>query len=183
MTKQELLQKTQNDKITKEEVFEYFGVKNIDGLESVFAQKFDVANDNLSFLDGSLPYIYSFREKENFNPIEEQYMLYGIAAQGIYGVDMDEISIINGYFGPFRTLMMLEAILKDKPEVVFFEKMYNKYIARVEDMSYILVKGMRQILDFASKNLQNVDPEGLSKAFEEFKLKADEILTSAPKDN
>jgi hypothetical protein len=181
MEKQELLEKAKAKTITKEEVYEYYGVKNMDGLESVFAQKFDQAKDNLSFLDGSLQYIYTTREKEDYSAIEEMYMFYGIAAEGIYGVSMDEISILNGYFGPFRVLMILQNILKDKPEVLFFEHLYKKYIERKENMTYMILDGVTKIIKFAQANLGNLDEAKLQELISEFKNKADQLVKEKDK--
>jgi len=176
MELKELLEKAQERTISKEEVFEYFGVKNMEGLESVLSMKFDQPKESLSFLDGSLQFIYEAREKTEYNPIEEMYMFYGICAQGIYNVPMDEISILNGYFGAFRVLMMLENILKNKPEVNFFWGLYQKFIQRKEDMSYILKEGIKQVVDFAMKNLGDLDEEKLSVLLTEFKQKAEELI-------
>ena len=176
MELKELLEKAKAKTITKEEVYDYYGVKNMEGLESVFAEKFDTPKENLSYLDGSLQYIYSTREKKDYSPIEEKYMFYGIAAQGIYGVEMDEISILNGYFGVFKVLMILDNVLKDKPEIIFFEKLYKQFIQRKEDMSYILSNALREIVAFAKDNLKNIDPESINSMFEEFKVKANELL-------
>ena len=107
-------------------------------------------------------------------------MFYGIVAEGIYGVPMDEISILNGYFGPFKVLMMLELILADKPEVLFFQKLYKQYIARKEDMTYVLINGVKEIIKFVEKNLKNVDEKALVEMFTEFKNKADEIIKEKP---
>ncbi len=180
MELKELLEKAKARTITKEEVFEYFGVKNIEGLEVALAQKFDKPKDNLSYLDGSLQYIYATRENEDYSPIEENYMFYGIAAEGIYGVPMDEISILNGYFGPFKVLMMLDSILADKPEILFFQKLYKQYIARKEDMTYVLINGVKEIIKFVEKNLKNVDEKALLNMFQEFKEKANEIIKDKP---
>ena len=180
MELKELLEKAKNKTITKEEVFEHFGVKNIEGLEVAVAQKFDKPKDNLSYLDGSLQYIYATRENEDYSPIEENYMFYGIVAEGIYGVSMDEISILSGYFGPFKVLMMLESILSDKPEVIFFKKLYNQFIERKEDMTYVLMNGVKEIIKFVEKNFKNVDEKALAEMFTEFKNKADEIIKEKP---
>jgi hypothetical protein len=67
-------------------------------------------------------------------------------------------------------------ILKDKPEVMFFEHLYKLYIERKENLSYLLSNSLREIVKFAEKNLQNIDPESISTLFEEFKTKANELL-------
>lgn len=180
MNKEQLLQKAKDRTITKEEVLEYFGVKNTEGLEMALAQKFDQPKDNLSYLDGSLKFIYTTREKEDYSPIEEKYMFYGIVVEGIYGVSMDEISILNGYFGAFRLLMILDNILAEKPEVIFFKKLYNEFIQRQEHMTYVLMNGVKEIIKFVEKNFKNVDEKALAEMFTEFKNKADEIINSKP---
>jgi hypothetical protein len=181
MEKQELLEKAKTKTITREDIFDYFGVKNMEGLESVFSNKFDQPKDNLSYLDGSLQYIYAVREKQDYSPIEEMYMFYGIAAEGIYGVSMDEISILNGYFGAFKVLMMLSAILKDKPEVAFFEYLYKKYIERKENITFMILDGVLKVVKFAQDNLGNLDEKKLQELISEFKVKADQLVKEKDK--
>jgi hypothetical protein len=176
MELKDLLEKAQARTITKEEVFQYYGVTNLEGLESVLALKFDNPKETLSFLDGSLDFIYTARKKKDYSPIEENYMLYGICAQGIYGVSMDEISILNGYFGAFRVLMILDAILKDKPEILFFKKLYKEYIERKENIVYTLTEGVQQLLDFAIKNLGNLDEGKLNSMINDFQKTAGDLF-------
>lgn len=180
MNKEELLQKAKDRTITKEEVLEYFGVKNTEGLEMALAQKFDQPKDNLSYLDGSLQFIFAAYEKDDYSPIEENYLFYGIVAEGIYGVPMDEISILSGYFGSFKVLMMLENILENKQEVIFFKKLYKQYIERKTNLSIIFVNGFREVVKFAEKNLGNLDEKALAEMFNEFKTKAADLIKDKP---
>lgn len=172
----QLLEKAKQRTITKEEVFEHYGVTNMEGLESALSLKFDNPKETLSFLDGSLDFIYTARAKKDYSPIEENYMFYGICAEGIYGVSMDEISILNGYFGAFRVLMMLDAILKDKPEVVFFKKLYKEFVERKENMVYTLTEGVRELVDFAVKNLGGLDEGKLTDMLNEFQKSAGDLF-------
>lgn len=176
MTREELVQKAEDKTITKEEIFEYYGVKNMDGLESRLAAKFDTPSETLQFLDGSLQYIYNTRLSKNYSPIQEEYLFYAICAKGIYGVDTEEISILNGYFGPFKLLMMLDAILKDKPEVQYMRKLYAKHIERHENIGLIFKQGVEELVNFAVKNLGDLDERKLAEIFQEFKDKANELI-------
>jgi hypothetical protein len=182
MEKQELLEKAKKREITKQEVFEHFGVKNIEGLESVLSEKLDIAKDSFSFLEGSLNFIYATKTKEDYNPIEEMYTFYAVAAQGIYGFAIDDISILNGAFGSFKTVMILENILSSKPEVMFFQSMYKKYVERMENISYTISKGASDLLNYLSKNLEKMDPKDIDKILGEFKSKAQELIQQTKKD-
>jgi hypothetical protein len=176
MELKELLEKAKMKTIKKEEVFQYFGVKNIEGLEMALSNRFDKPLEDLSYLDKSFSFLYESREKEDYSPIEEQYMFYALCSQGIYGMNIDEISLINGFFGPIRTVMILDNLLKDKPEVIFYNKLYKQYLERKENAIYLVSSGFKKVVDFAEKNLQNLDQAKMESLINEFKDKAQEFV-------
>jgi hypothetical protein len=159
MTIQEILQKVDNKTAAKKDLFEYYGVKNEEALQFAFEEKFKEPKLNGDYLNSTFEFIYEVRQKEKYNPIEEAYVYYAMILKALYDLDSDELKVIASILGAFKTVMLLEKILINKEEVVFFEKMYKKYLEKTEN---IYIK-LNQILGSVNKLINDFDPKQLEK--------------------
>jgi hypothetical protein len=165
MTKEEILNKIDAKQAGKEDLLKYYEIKNEDQLEFALAEKLKEVNQSGDFLNSAFKFIYETRKKEVYNPIEEAYVFHAMILQGLYGIDSDELKILAATIGAFKTVMILDDLLDNKPEVLFFKKMYKQYVEKIES---IYIK-LNDILTSVNKVLTDFDPkqlEGFSKDLE-----------------
>jgi hypothetical protein len=159
MTKEEILQKAEQKTITQEDLLEYYKIKNLDALEFALEERFKEITQTGDFLNSAFKYIYSAREQEEYNPIQEKYFFYVMVAQGFYAFGAEDFRIIASVIGVFQTVMLMERILDQKSEVQYFGRMYKQYVEKIES---IYLK-LNQILLSVNKILQDFHPEQLQK--------------------
>jgi Na+/glutamate symporter len=165
MNKQEILNKIDNKQATIGDLLNYYEIKNEEQLEFALAEKLKQVNQSGDFLNSAFKFIYETRKKETYNPIEETYVFYAMVLQGLYGIDSDEIKILAATIGAFKTVMLLEIILENKNEVLFFKKMYKQYIEKIENVYLKL----NDILASVNKILTDFDPKQLEGFSEDLK--------------
>jgi DNA repair ATPase RecN len=165
MTKQEILEKVDAKQVTKEDLLKYYQIKKDEQLEFALEEKLRIVTQSGDFLNSAFKFIYETRQRENYNPIEESYVFYAMILQGLYGIDSDELKILAATIGAFKTVMLLDKILQNKDEVLFFKNMYKQYVEKIENV-YIQ---LNKILNSLNKILTDFDPkqlEGFSKDLE-----------------
>jgi hypothetical protein len=159
MNREELIQKIENKAFTQQDLLVYYGVKTVEALEFALEEKFKEVTQTGDFLNSGFRYVYESRKANEYNPIEEKYIFYAMVLQGLYNIGSDEIRIIAAGIGAFKTVMLLDKILGQKEEVIFFEKMYQKYVQRIENVYLKL----NDILGSLNKVLNDFNPEQLEK--------------------
>ena len=159
MTKQEILNKIDNKQASKEDLLKYYQIKNEEQLEFALEEKLRIITQSGDFLNSAFKFIYETRQKQNYNPIEELYVFYAMILQALYNLDSDELKILAATLGAFKTVMLLDRILENKDEVVFFKKMYKQYVEKIES---VYIK-LNDILASVNKILNDFDPKQLEK--------------------
>jgi DNA repair ATPase RecN len=86
-------------------------------------------------------------------------------------MDSDELKILAATIGAFKTVMLLDKILENKDEVLFFKKMYKQYVERIEN---IYIK-LNDILASINKILTDFDPKQLEGFSEDLKKAIDNL--------
>lgn len=160
MTREEALKKIAESKFTKEDLLKYMGVKDIDSLEFALEEKFKL-NPNDGFINSSFEMVFNIRMKEQYNPLEEKYAFYAVIAEAFYGFNTDDLLILVKGIGLFMTIKLLEKLLENKDEVVYYNKMYQNYIIRKENIGLKLDKIINSIDNFI-KGLNSIELEKLS---------------------
>jgi hypothetical protein len=171
MTKKEILEKIDAKQAGKEDLLKYYEIKNEDQLEFALEEKLRVITQSGDFLNSAFKFIYETRQKQIYNPIEESYLFYAMLLQGLYGMDSDELKILAATIGAFKTVMLLDKILENKDEVLFFKKMYKQYVEKIEN---IYIK-LNDILGSINKILIDFDPKQLEGFSEDLKKAIDNL--------
>jgi ERCC4-related helicase len=173
MTKEEILQKAENKTIKEKDLLDYYKIKNIESLEFALEETFKEVTQTGDFLNAAFKYIYNSRLSKDYNPIEEKYFFYAMVVQGFYNFAAEEIRIIASVIGAFQTVMLLERLLENKQEVVFFTKMYKQYVEKIES-PYLK---LNEILSSVNKVLVDFSPEKLEKFSEDLKVALEKLQT------
>jgi ERCC4-related helicase len=173
MTKEEILQKTEDKTVTQKDLLDYYKIKNIESLEFALQETFKEITQTGDFLNAAFKYIYNSRLSKDYNPIEEKYFFYAMVAQGFYNFPAEEIRIIASVIGAFQTVILLERLLENKEEVLFFTKMYKQYVEKIES-PYLK---LNEILDSVNKALADFSPEKLQKFSEDLKGALEKLQT------
>jgi hypothetical protein len=163
MKLEELLEKVENDTIAKEHIFEYFQVKNIEGFELVFEDLAKNLKVSLEYINTSFPFIFTAREKENFNPIEEKFYYYSTVLPGLYGIEQKLINAIARAFGVFETILMFERIFKHKEEIKYYDSLYKNYVEHRQSLSTIAKAGLDKMSQFLDEKMDKLDMNDLRK--------------------
>jgi hypothetical protein len=161
MTKEELLKKVEDDKITKEDVLEYFQVKNIDGLSFALEEMTKDLNVNLDYINTSFSFIYAAKEKEMYNPVEEKFYYYSMILAGLYSIDTKLVNAIARGIGVFQTIMILDKSFSQREEVKYYENLYNDYVAQRQSLAIILSEISKDLLEFLEAKVSNLKLEDL----------------------
>jgi hypothetical protein len=168
MTKEEVMQLIEKKEFTQKELFEFYEVKNIDGLEAYLENRFDAVDVNNEYLVNSFKFIFETRESESFNPLEEKYRYYAMILPGLFGINPDNMQILVAGLGLFKTILILDKLLQEKEEVKYFDYLYKQYIQEMYSIGRTANKYVKlldkTLSDFLSKN----GTESLSKLLEQF---------------
>jgi hypothetical protein len=168
MTKEEAMQLIEKKEFTIKELFEFYGVRNIEGLESYLETRFDKVDTNNEYLVNAFKFIFETRELENFNPLEEKYRYYAMILPGLYGIAPDNMQILVAGLGLFKTIMMVEKLLKDKEEVIYFNQLYQIYINEMYSIGRTANKYVKLLDNTLKDFLQKNNKESLSQVVKEF---------------
>jgi hypothetical protein len=169
MTLQEALEKVKQNQFTEEDLFTYFKVKNIDGLEAALNQKISKTEINNDYIGSAFKFIYQQRAKKEYNPLEENYLMIAMILKAFYNIESDELKLIAEAIGIFKTVYMLTKLLEEKEEVIYFKQLYKQYIERYEAIGIVMKEGFDDLNDFLiskSKELKIDDLKNLQSQFE-----------------
>jgi hypothetical protein len=172
MTLKELTAKIEEKTATKKDLFEFYQIKNEEVLLFALEEKMKDVKQNSDLLNTSFTFIYEARKKKEFNPLEELYFFYAVLVKALYNIDSDEVRAMSSLLGTFKTIMMLDELLENKKEVIFFKKMYKNYVERTESVYVKLNDFMaaltKVIEDFSPEKLEKITKE-LSEKFAQLK--------------
>lgn len=164
MTKQELLKKEQ---ITKQEVYEYFNVKDYSELLRFLEMKTSTPFEDLeiddSYIYNSFNLIASESEKDNFHPVKEKFMLFSVIMSGVYNFDAEEYSLIAKGLGTFKTVFLMEQILGGNEITVYYTSLYNDYYNKKYSLPMVVSKGIASVLQLVEEQFSNLDEGSLEK--------------------
>lgn len=163
MTLEEALQKVENKDFKEADLFEYFGVKNKSGLEVYLEDKLNKPIVNNDFIISSFKFIYDQRLKDNYNPVEEDYLMTAMILKSFYMIDSDELKIIADVYGAFRTVFMINDFIKDIAEIKYFKSMYKQYVDKNESVSTVLKDSFKDLNNFLISKTKDLDIEDLKK--------------------
>jgi hypothetical protein len=167
MTLEELLQTVEENKTTQEDVLKYFEVRNLDGLEIILEEKAAKPVFRLEFINESFEYIYAARNKEKYNPIEEEFFSFLAALPGLFDIEPEEINAIAKGLGLMETIIMLDKIFSKTKEFKYFEKMYAKYVAEKTNMYKLLDRSINELTKFLDDKIGNLNMDDLKKMGDE----------------
>lgn len=176
MLLEELKKKVENKEATENDLFDYFQVKNIEGLESLLDLKMSGRNNqNKEYMYNGFKYIYQQRVNSEFNPLEERYMLLAIAAKALYNFDLEEFTMIFDILGVFNAIFILNNIMEEKEEYRFFVHLYKEYVNSKEGFMAIADTILDKLVSKLDSVMKDTNIEDIQKLLEEFNKKADEI--------
>jgi hypothetical protein len=161
MTKEEILKKIELQQAAEKDLFEYYGVRNKEGLEAALEEKFSNPEVNINYIYQGFDFIYKSRLEENYNPIEEKFRYLSIVLPAFYEMETNEVAIITGTMGVFQGIMFLDNLLKDKAEVKYFEKLYGVYLNRKNDVGIILEENFDKLNKLIEEKLSTLKIEDL----------------------
>ena len=179
MTKEEAMQLIEKKEFTQKELFEFYEVRNIQGLETYLESRFDVIDVNNEYLVNSFKFIFETRESEAFNPLEERYRYYAMLLPGLFGINPDNMQILVAGLGLFKTILILDKLLQEKEEVKYFNNLYKEYVNEMYSIGRTANKYVKlldkTLVDFLNKN----GTESLSKIVQEFLQARSSLLDKA----
>lgn len=170
MTLQQALEKVKQKEFLEEDLFTYFKVKNMDGLESALAQKFTKLEINNDYIGSAFKFIYQQRSKKEYNPLEENYLMIAMILKAFYNIESDELKLIAEAIGIFKTVYLLTKLLEEKEEVIYFKELYKQYIDRYEAIGIVMKESfddLNQFLVSKTKDMKIEDVKALQSQFEE----------------
>lgn len=179
MTKEEAMQLIEKKEFTQKELFEFYEVRNIQGLETYLESRFDIIDVNNEYLVNSFKFIFETRESEAFNPLEERYRYYAMLLPGLFGINPDNMQILVAGLGLFKTILILDKLLQEKEEVKYFNNLYKEYVNEMYSIGRTANKYVKlldkTLVDFLNKN----GTESLSKIVQEFLQARSSLLDKA----
>jgi hypothetical protein len=164
MNREELLEKLKAEgPISKEDLFAYFNVKNVEGLEVVLYDKSKEAKVNMEYINSSFVILYQLRKKEFYNPVEERFYFFSLILPGLYGFLPEEVNLLGRSLGVFEAIMFLDSVFEEKAEIKYYEKMYQNFINNKNDLSIFLERQVDTVYEFLSEKMKDLKMEDLEK--------------------
>jgi hypothetical protein len=164
MDKQELIKRIQKGAADENDLFAYYGVRNIDGFVAAIEDKTKTVKVNIEYLNGSFEFIFKARLKEEgYNPLEEKFYYYSMVLSSLYGFDLEEINIIITSLGLFKTSMLFDKIFKEREEVKYFDYLYKMYLDNQTGLKYVLKENADKLIKKIFDSLEQFKMEDLEK--------------------
>lgn len=185
MTALELKEKITKQEATEADLFDYFQVKNIQGLEMHLYEKFKIEKHNNQYLLTGFKSIFSDLNYENYNPLQEEYMFYFIVTKGIYDFPSEDYNFMIDILGVFKTLEIMKSVLMEKDSVKYYKELYKNYLDKTFNMNILINSGIDKILKFLDKAFQEMNKENLNEMLDELteklkKLDLKNLVNSLP---
>jgi hypothetical protein len=161
----EIEKKIKEKTATEQDLFDYFKVKNIEGLEMYLYERFKEEKHNNEYLLSGFKSIFNDLNYETYNPLQEEYMFYFIVTKGIYDFSSDEYNLLIDILGVFKTLQIMRAALEDKDAVKFYRELYKNYLEKTFNMNLVINAGIDKMLKYANSLFVKMGEEDTKKMF------------------
>jgi len=178
MTKEEVLKMIEEKTFTIKDMYEFYEVKNQVGLEVYLESRFDKMDINNEYLVNAFRFMFEARSSENFNPLEEKYRYFAMILPGLYGIPSEHVEILVAGMGLFGAIMMLDKLLENKDEVIYFDLMYKEYINEMYSIGRTANKYVKLLDKTLNEFLENNGREKLAEVVKQFISAKDELLDS-----
>jgi hypothetical protein len=155
----ELEDKIKQKTATEKDLFEYFGVKNMEGLESFFYERFKEEKHNNDYLVTGFKSIFNDLTYEAYNPLQEEYMFYFIVTKGIYDFPSEEYNLLVDIFGIFKVIQIMRGALEDKDSVKLYRILYKNYLEKTFNMNLVINAGLDKLLAFVDNIFKQLNKE------------------------
>jgi hypothetical protein len=155
----ELEDKIKEKTATETDLFEYFGVKNMEGLESFFYERFKKEKHNNDYLVTGFKSIFNDLTYEAYNPLQEEYMFYFIVTKGIYDFPTEEYNLLVDVFGIFKVIQIMRGALEDKDSVKLYRILYKNYLEKTFNMNLVINAGLDKLLAFVDNIFKQLNKE------------------------
>jgi hypothetical protein len=155
----ELEDKIKQKAATEKDLFEYFGVKNMEGLESFFYERFKEEKHNNDYLVTGFKSIFNDLTYEAYNPLQEEYMFYFIVTKGIYDFPSEEYNLLVDIFGIFKVIQIMRGALEDKDSVKLYRILYKNYLEKTFNMNLVINAGLDKLLAFVDNIFKQLNKE------------------------
>jgi len=160
MTLEELNDKVKKDEIKTEDIFQYFGVRNMEGLEMAIEEKARVVAPRIDYINASFPFIFAAREGQ-YNPVQEKFFYFTTVLPSFYDIQPEEVNAMARAFGVFPTILMLDRIFKDREEIKYYNELLKDYYEYKESLSRVMQEGFKDIAKFLDNKLKDFKLEDL----------------------
>jgi hypothetical protein len=169
MTALELKEKIIKKEVKDIDLFHYFQVKNIEGLEMHLFERFKDEKHNNEYLITGFKSIFADLNYETYNPLQEEYMFYFIVTKGIYDFPNEDLNFMIDVLGVFKTLQIMRTILADKDSVKYYKELYKNYLDKTFNISILVNQGIEKMLKLVDKIMTDLNSEDSKKLFGEIK--------------
>jgi hypothetical protein len=169
MTALELKEKIIKKEVKDIDLFHYFQVKNIEGLEMHLFERFKDEKHNNEYLITGFKSIFADLNYETYNPLQEEYMFYFIVTKGIYDFPNEDLNFMIDVLGVFKTLQIMRAILADKDSVKYYKELYKNYLDKTFNVSILVNQGIEKMLKLIDRIMTDLNSEDSKKLFSEIK--------------
>jgi hypothetical protein len=163
MTKEEILERIQKEVVDQTDLFDYYKVKNSEGLEMAIEEKIKKVKVNLEYLNGAFEFIFTARTKETFNPLEEKFYFYSMLFPSLYGVALDEVNIIVRSLGLFQSCFMFDKLFENKSEYKYFQKLYQMFIDTKNSPRVLVDEYFNKVSTLVKNSIEELNIEKLQK--------------------
>jgi hypothetical protein len=163
MTKEEILERIEKGVVDQTDLFDYYKIKNLEGLEMVIEEKIKKVKVNLEYLNGAFEFIFTARTKEAFNPLEEKFYFYSMLFPSLYGVALDEVNIIVRSLGLFQSCFMFDKIFENKSEYKYFQKLYQMFIDTKNSPRVLVDEYFNKVSTLVKNSIEELNIEKLQK--------------------
>jgi hypothetical protein len=163
MTKEEILERIEKGVVDQTDLFDYYKVKNSEGLEMAIEEKIKKVKVNLEYLNGAFEFIFTARTKEAFNPLEEKFYFYSMLFPSLYGVALDEVNIIVRSLGLFQSCFMFDKIFENKSEYKYFQKLYQMFIDTKNSPRVLVDEYFNKVSTLVKNSIEELNIEKLQK--------------------
>jgi hypothetical protein len=161
MTKEQIIEKIKDNTVTEQDLFQYYGVKNLEGFEMALEEKTKEPKINIEYINGAFKFIFEAREQEEYNPLQEKFYFFSSLFPAMYEINPEEINIIVRAFGLYKAMMVLEGVFENKKEIIYFKNLYKMYEEKRSNMALMLEKSLDNLIKLVDSRTKDMDMEKL----------------------
>lgn len=152
-------------------VYEKYEVKSFTDLVRHFEMKTSVSIEDLDIEDSSVFHsavaILNEVKENNYNPLQEQILIYSTFLNAFYNLDYKEFAFIMEEVGTFRTYYLFKEVLSENQFFKEFVILYNNYIERLNNLGIILIKEGKELINTVKSFISGISPETIADLIKE----------------